>query len=146
MTLNRRDLLMAYRWPAAVVLSCVVVSGVLLRVLSRPIPIRIEGGLQVDRLVLPSSVSIDAAAPLPVTVTGAVPLMNNQPFWIRGPLTVNGAVQAQTRVTAVETPVAVHPVTVKGSVTVDDPVRVDGRVTIDGTVNAKLGRRPPKQP
>ena len=126
MTLNRRDLLMAYRWPAAVVLSCVVVSGVLLRVLSRPIPIRIEGGLQVDRLVLPSSVSIDAAAPLPVTVTGAV--------------------QAQTRVTAVETPVAVHPVTVKGSVTVDDPVRVDGRVTIDGTVNAKLGRRPPKQP
>ena len=124
MTLNRRDLLMAYRWPAAVLLSCVVVSGVLLRVLSRPIPIRIEGGLQVDRLVLPSSVSIDAAAPLPV----------------------NGAVQAQTRVTAVETPVAVHPVTVKGSVTVDDPVRVDGRVTIDGTVNAKLGRRPPKQP
>ena len=126
MTLNRRDLLMAYRWPAAVVLSCVVVSGVLLRVLSRPIPIRIEGGLQVDRLVLPSSVSIDAAAPLPVTVTGAV--------------------QAQTRVTAVETPVAVHPVTVKGSVTVDDPVRVDGRVTIDGTVNVKLGRRPLKQP
>ena len=124
MTLNRRDLLMAYRWPAAVVLSCVVVSGVLLRVLSRPIPIRIEGGLQVDRLVLPSSVSVDAAAPLPVT----------------------GAVQAQTRVTAVETPVAVHPVTVKGSVTVDDPVRVDGRVTIDGTVNAKLGRRPLKQP
>ena len=59
---------------------------------------------------------------------------------------MNGAVQAQTRVTAVETPVAVHPVTVKGSVTVDDPVRVDGRVTIDGTVNAKLGRRPPKQP
>ena len=89
MTLNRRDLLMAYRWPAAVVLSCVVVSGVLLRVLSRPIPIRIEGGLQVDLLVLPSSVSIDAAAPLPVTVTAAV--------------------QAQTRVTAVETPLAVHP-------------------------------------
>ena len=81
-----------------------------------------------------------------MTVTGAVPLMNNQPFWIRGPLTVNDAVQAQTRVTAVETPVAVHPVTVKGSVTVDDPVRVDGRVTIDGTVNAKFGRRPPKQP
>ena len=79
MTLNRRDLLMAYRWPAAVVLSCVVVSGVLLRVLSLPIPIRIEGGLHVDRLVLPSSVSVDAAAPLPVTVTGAVPLMNNQP-------------------------------------------------------------------
>ena len=126
MTLNRRDLLMAYRWQAAVVLSCVVVSGVLLRVLSRPIPIRIEGGLQVDSLVLPSSVSVDAAAPLPVTLTGAV--------------------QAQTRVTAVETPVAVHPVTVKGSVTVDDPVRVDGRVTIDGTVNAKLGRRPLKQP
>ena len=126
MTLNRRDLLMAYRWPAAVVLSCVVVTGVLLRVLSRPIPIRIEGGLQVDSLVLPSSVSVDAAAPLPVTLTGAV--------------------QAQTRVTAVETPVAVHPVTVKGSVTVDDPVRVDGRVTIDGTVNAKLGRRPLKQP
>ena len=139
MTLNPRDLLMAYLWPAAVVLSCVEVSGVLLRVLFRPIPIRIEGGLQVDRLVLPSSVSIDAAAPLPVTVTCAVPLMNNPPLWISGQLTANGAVQAQPRVTEVETPLAVHPVTVKGSLTVDDPVRVDGRVTVDGTVNAKLG-------
>ena len=60
MTSNRRDLMMAYRWPAAVVVSSLVVAGALailalvaLRVLSRPIPIAIEGGLQVDSIVLP---------------------------------------------------------------------------------------------
>ena len=48
MTSNRRDLMMAYRWPAAVVVSSLVVAGALailalvaLRVLSRPIPIAI---------------------------------------------------------------------------------------------------------
>ena len=123
-----------------------MVSGVLLRVLSQQIPIRIQGGLQMHRLLLPCPVGIDAAAPLPVTVTSAVSLINNQPLWIRGPRTENGAVQVQTRVTAIETPLAVDPVTVKGSVTLDDPVRVHGRLTIDGTVNAKLERRPPKQP
>ena len=55
---SSRDLLLAYRWPAAVVLSTVMLSLAGLRLFSRPIPIAIEGGLQVDKLVLPPSVTI----------------------------------------------------------------------------------------
>ena len=94
MTLNRRDLLMAYRWPAAVVLSCVVVSGVLLRVLHLTDSDQDRGFSAGGPPRAASPMSVDAASPLPVTVTGAVPLMNNQRLSIRGPLTVNGTVQA----------------------------------------------------
>ena len=55
MPFNRQELLLAYRWPAAVVLSSLALSAVLLKVLSEPIPVRIDGGLQVDKLVMPAS-------------------------------------------------------------------------------------------
>ena len=55
--LTSRDLLMAYRWPAAVVLSSLVLAVTAAKLLSRPIPIAIKGGLQVDKLVLPPSVT-----------------------------------------------------------------------------------------
>ena len=41
--------LMAYRWPAAVVLSSLVLAVTAAKLLSRPIPIAIKGGLQVDK-------------------------------------------------------------------------------------------------
>ena len=70
---DRSELLMAYRWPAAVVFSSVVLSGSIvtvawmaIRFLSEPIPIRVDGGLQVDRLVMPSTLTIRADQPLPV--------------------------------------------------------------------------------
>ena len=56
--MTSRDLLMAYRWPAAVVLSSLVLAVTAAKLLSRPIPIAIKGGLQVDKLVLPPSVTI----------------------------------------------------------------------------------------
>ena len=59
---------MAYRWPAAVVLSSLVLAVTAAKLLSRPIPIAIEGGLQVDKLVLPPSVTIRSVTPLPVVV------------------------------------------------------------------------------
>ena len=59
---------MAYRWPAAVVLSSLVLAVTAVKLLSRPIPIAIEGGLQVDKLVLPPSVTIRSDTPLPVVV------------------------------------------------------------------------------
>ena len=44
----------------------------LLKVLSEPIPIRIDGGLQVDKLVMPASVTIRSEQPLPVSGTVSV--------------------------------------------------------------------------
>ena len=101
MTSSRRDLMLAYRWPAAIVVvsslmiaaALAVLAWVALRVLSRPIPIAIEGGLQVDKLVLPPTVTINATSDLPVTVTGSVPLVTKSPLAIQGPLTVNGYVR-----------------------------------------------------
>jgi len=66
--LTSRDLLMAYLWPAAVVLSSLVLAVTAAKLLSRPIPIAIKGGLQVDKLVLPPSVTIRSDTPLPVVV------------------------------------------------------------------------------
>ena len=62
--MTSRDLLMAYRWPAAVVLSSLVLAVTAAKLLSRPIPIAIKGGLQVDKLVLPPSVTIRSNTPL----------------------------------------------------------------------------------
>ena len=149
MTPNRRDLLLAYRWPAAVVLSSLVVAAavagltvVVVRVLSRPIPIAIEGGLQVDRLVLPT-VTIKAATALPVTVTDSVPLVTARPLAINGPLKVQGDVRTQARLSGIEAPVkiqpvTVQPITVEGDVAVTEPVRIQGPVEVDGTVKAKV--------
>ena len=57
---------MAYRWPVAVVVSSVVLAATAIQILSKPIPIRVEGGLQVNKLVLPASVTIRSDEPLPV--------------------------------------------------------------------------------
>ena len=131
------------------VLSSLVVAAavagltvVVVRVLSRPIPIAIEGGLQVDRLVLPT-VTIKAATALPVTVTDSVPLVTARPLAISGPLKVQGNVRTQARLSGIETPVTIQPVTVQpitveGDVTVKEPVRLQGPVEVDGTVKAKL--------
>ena len=88
------------------------------RLLSRPIPIAIEGGLQVDRLVLPPTVTIDVAAPLPVRVSDAV--------------SVSGDVRADARLSGIDSPVSVAPITVT-PITVA-PVSVDGAVTVKETV------------
>ena len=85
MSPTSRELLLAYRWPAAVVVSSVVLAATAIPILSKPIPIRIEGGLQVDKLVLPASVTIRSNEPLPVAVredvviTGTPPLGGSRP-------------------------------------------------------------------
>ena len=136
---------MAYRWPAAVVVSSLVVAAALsglawvaLRVLSRPIPIAIEGGLQVDKLVLPPTVTINATSALPVTVTGSVPLVTDSPLAIQGPLTVNGDVRTQAKLSGIDTPVSIQAVTVDGSISVKEAIRIDGKVNVDGGVKAKV--------
>ena len=62
-----RDLLMAHRWPAEVVLSSLVLAVPAAKLLSRSILIAIKGVLQVDKLVLPPSATIRSATPLPAS-------------------------------------------------------------------------------
>ena len=150
----RHELLMAYRWPVALVVASLAVSGILawtaMRLLSKPIPIAIEGGLQVDKLVLPPSVTIKTAGPLPVAVTNDVSITGQEPLLIKGPLTVraiegvvkvNGVVDAQATVAAINAPVSVRseqPFPVQANVTVDDSVSIKGNVNVDGNVGAKV--------
>ena len=157
MTTPRRELLMAYRWPAAVVLSSLVLAGAAavlawtaVRLLSKPIPVAIEGGLQVDKLVLPPSVTIRAEQPLPVMVTQEVRIAGDAPLGIKGPLTVRaieGAVQvkgdvdARATVAGIDNPVTVttdQPLPVQGDVVVKEKVMVGGNVTVEGNVGAKV--------
>ena len=149
MSSSRQELLFAYRWPIALVGSSLILGGAVLvlaqtavRLLSQPIPIAIEGGLQVDKLVLPPTVNISSATPLPVVVNDPVSVANKHPLTIRGPLTVKalqgtvqvkGDVQARAQVSSIETPV-----TVQGEVSVKDPLSIKGKVTVDGKVGAKV--------
>jgi len=146
---SRQEFLLAYRWPIALVGSSLILGGAVLvlaqtavRLLSQPIPIAIEGGLQVDKLVLPPTVNISSSTPLPVVVKDSVSVANKQPLTIRGPLTVKalqgtvlvkGDVQAKAQVSSIDTPV-----TVQGDVSVQDKVTIDGKVHVDGNVGAKV--------
>jgi len=149
MSSTRQLLLSAPRSPRALVGSSLILGGAVLvlaqtavRLLSQPIPIAIEGGLQVDKLVLPPTVNIGSATPLPVVVNDPVSVANKQPLTIRGPLTVKalqgtvqvkGDVQAKAQVSSIE-----MPVTVQGEVSVKDPLSIKGKVTVDGKVKPTL--------
>ena len=152
---NRRDeLLLAYRWPAAIVVSSIVLAAAAVvlawtavRLLKNPIPVRIEGGLDVDRLVMPASITIRTEGPLPVTgtvgvkdqvlISGEAPLAIKGPITVRNieaPVKVGGAVTA--RVDAIE-----QPISVAGTVKVDDTVSIQGSVKVDGKVGADVHPR-----
>ena len=94
MSPTSREPLLAYRWPAAVVVSSVVLAATAIQILSKPIPIRIEGGLQVDKLVLPASVTIRSNAPLPVAVREDVVITGTTPLAVQGQVQVGGEVKA----------------------------------------------------
>ena len=137
---------MAYRWPAAVVLSSLVLAVTAAKLLSRPIPIAIEGGLQVDKLVLPPSVTIRSVTPLPVVVQEQVTIGGDAPLAIEGPFSVKsiaGAVTVNTvaRVSGVEGQVSVtadDPLAVRADVSVDDKITIGGKVDIEGKVKPTL--------
>ena len=161
---TRSQWLFAYRWPLAMVISSLILAGALLRILSQPVPIRIDGGgLNVDRLVMPSTVTIRTDGPLPVnagvTVDGDSRRDGDQPIKISGPVRVErisapvaiqGDVGArlkgtvQTNVGSIESPIGLkspvavtteEPLQVQGGVTVEEPVVVDGVVDVNGDVD-----------
>ena len=137
---------MAYRWPAAVVLSSLVLSVTAAKLLSRPIPIAIKGGLQVDKLVLPPNVTIRSVTPLPVVVQEQVTIGGDRPLAIEGPVSVKSiagavTVNADARVTGLNGEVSVkadQPIPVRADVTVEDRITIGGKVNIEGKVKPTL--------
>ena len=136
MSPTSRELLLAYRWPAAVVVSSVVIAATAIQLLSKPIPIRVEGGLQVDKLVLPASVTIRSNAALPVAVREEVVITGKTPLAVQGQVQVGGEVKANVRSIAT-------PVQVTGAVSVNDTVNVNGKVDVGGevTVHGNVGAK-----
>ena len=137
MSPTSRELLLAYRWPAAVVVSSVVIAATAIQLLSKPIPSRVEGGLQVDKLVLPASVTIRSNAPLPVAVREEVVITGKTSLAVQGQVQVGGEVKANVR--SIATPVQVTgAVSVNDTVNVKGKVDVGGEVTVQGNVGAKV--------
>ena len=144
--MTSHDLLIAYRWPAAVVLSSLVLAVTAAKLLSRPIPIAIEGGLQVDKLVLPPSITIQSDTPLPVVVQEPVTINGNAPLAIEGPVSVKSiagavTVNADARVKGLDGEVSIkadQPLPVRADVSVDKKITIGGKVDIQGKVKPTL--------
>lgn len=146
--------LLALRWPCALVLSSAVLGGVLLRVLSRPIPIRLAMPLdqplavkaQVDELARPikvdqldssigikltervavaGEVAIEHRDPVPITGQARVAVTNPLEVKANAPLPVQGSVAVKAADTL--------PVQVEGDVKVatPQPLQVETDVTLD---------------
>ena len=103
---------------------------VALQLRSRPIPIRIVGGLQVDQIDLPT-VEINAEQPLPVSgdvaVKNGVTINSNKALPILG----------QVLVEEIKGSVSVDEIRVPVDVVNSSPLKVQGRVEIDGKVNVE---------
>ena len=112
-------------------LSSLVLAVTAAKLLSRPIPIAIEGGLQVDKLVLPPSVTIRSVTPLPVVVQEQVTIGGDGPLAIEGPVSVKSIAGAVT-VNADD------PLSVRADVSVDDKITIGGKVDIQGKVKPTL--------
>ena len=139
MSPTSRDLLLAYRWPVAVVVSSVVLATTAIQLLSKPIPIRIDGGLQIDKLVLPASVTIRSNEPLPVVVREDVVISGKAPLAVKGQVQVQVDGDVKARVRSIDAPVEVKAaVSVNETVNVNGKVTVGGKVTVDGNVGAKV--------
>ena len=139
MSPTSRDLLLAYRWPVAVVVSSVVLATTAIQLLSKPIPIRIDGGLQIDKLVLPASVTIRSNEPLPVVVREDVVISGKAPLAVKGQVQVQVDGDVKARVRSIDAPVDVKAaVSVNETVNVNGKVTVGGKVTVDGNVGAKV--------
>jgi len=119
-------LLMASRWPLAVVIAAWAVAVAAIQILRQPIPIalplnqplpvRLVGGITVDQLSAP--VSVKGEEPLSIEAVKALP--------------VSGDVGVPKGVAVTE------PVKVEGGVSVEGPVTV-GEVTAPVTVNGSDG-------
>ena len=134
-------LLMACRWPLALVLAAWALALAVVQVLRQPIPIglplaqplpvRLEGGIRVDRLVAPVVVRADAPLPVggqveltrPIAVRAAQPL----PVTASAPLPVEGSVT----VDQISQPLTVGSITDDVQVSTEEPLLVNGAVSVE---------------
>ena len=103
-------------------LSSLVLAVTAAKLLNRPIPIVIKDGLQVDKFVLPPSVTIRSITPLPVVVQEQVTISANAPLIVEGAVSVT----------------ADDPQAVRADVSVDYKVTIGGKVDIQGKVKPTL--------
>ena len=141
-------LLMASRWPLALVIAAWAIAVAAIQILRQPIPVRLVGGITVDKLSAPVSVkgeeplSIEASKPLPVAGDVAVP----KGVSVTHPVEVEGGVSVEGPVTVgeVRDPVTVNG-TDGGAILVGTPdgemLNVTGGVKVDsvgGKLNVQL--------
>jgi len=103
-------------------LSSLVLAVTAAKLLSRTIPILIQGGLQVDKLVLQPSVTIRSNTPLPVVVQEQVTIGGAAPLAIEGAVSVT----------------AEDPLAAIADVSVDNKVTIGGKVDIQSKVKPTL--------
>ena len=118
------------RWPFSLVISIGMLSATALQLLSRPIPIRIVGGLQVDQIALPT---VDINAEQPLSVNGDVAVKNGVTINSNKALPILG----QVLVEEIKGSVSVHEIRTPVDVVNSSPLKVQGRVNIDGKVNVE---------
>ena len=108
-------------------MSSLVLAVTTAKLLSRPIPIAIKGGLLVDKLVLPLIVTILSNTPLSVVVQEQFTIAGAAPLPIEGPVTISGnapmAVEGAVSVTAED------PLAVRTDVSADNKVKSAARST-----------------
>ncbi len=133
---------MACRWPFALVVTAGMIAAAAIEIIRNPIPIRVDGGVLVEKIVMP--IALSAKQPLPVR--GQVSVIDSVQVKADGPLPVNGDVHVQkieglVDVGAIRTPVTVADVNVgsiKTPVAVSNklPFKVTGDVQVQGNVQA----------
>jgi hypothetical protein len=138
----------ASRWPAAVVLASWGLSLALLQLLrhpipiglplAKPLPVRLEGGITVDRIVVPVAVGVKDT----VSVQGGVVVRNDRPLTvdagtvvIEKPLSVNARVQASQALPVVG---SVNVGTIRNPV----PVTSEEPFPVKGTVGVSAVEKP----
>lgn len=126
---------MTYRWPAAVVLSSLLLAVTAAKLLSRPIPIAIKGGLQVDKFGA-SARCHHPPTPFAGRGAGAGHHRWRCALAIEGPVTISRnaplAVEGAVSVTAEV------PIEGRADVSVDNKVTIGGKVDIQGKVKPTL--------
>ena len=145
------SLAMALRWPIATVFATAIIAVTAVEILKNPIPIRVDGGVLVEKIALPIGVS--AQSPLPVSamveLTDSVQVQANQALPINGDVKVEkivglvdvGSIQSPIEVDSIKKPVDVEKITVESiqspvSVSDEKPLKVTGNVKVEGSVQA----------
>lgn len=151
--------LLAVRWPVALVASAAMLGGVLLQVLSRPIPIRLSlpldqplavkaqvaelaGPIKVDQLDTDIGIDLDET----ITVRGSVALDTPSPIPISGeprvvvtsPVEVKAASALPVRGAVDVTAAAPLPVLGTVDVTAAQPLPVKGEVDVSSTTPIRV--------